>query len=127
MGLFASPRVTVDERPDGTLLLRATDPLGDFASSMAHVFHRGAERHPSRLLAAQRRGEVWEELAWGEAAERAARVAAGLLEAGLSAERPLMILTGNSLAHLELLLAAYTAGIPVLPISPAYSLMSTDH
>ena len=38
-----------------------------------------------------------------------------------------MILSGNSLEHLLVSLGAYAAGVPVMPISVAYSLMSADH
>ena len=54
-------------------------------------------------------------------------LAQGLIERGLSAERPVMILSGNSIDHALLTLAGHTAGIPVAPISVAYSLQSQDH
>src|SRR4029079_283089 len=54
-------------------------------------------------------------------------LAHGLIERGLSAERPVMILSANSLDHALLTLAGHTAGIPVAPISVAYSLQSQDH
>ena len=38
-----------------------------------------------------------------------------------------MILSGNSLEHLLVSLAAYAAGTPAMPISVAYSLQSSDH
>ena len=45
---------------------------------------------------------------------------------GLSAERPVMILSANAIDHALLMLAGYTAGVPVAPISVAYSLQSQD-
>ena len=53
-------------------------------------------------------------------------LAAALLARGLSAERPVMILSGNTIDHALLMLAGYTAGVPVVPISVAYSLQSQD-
>ena len=53
-------------------------------------------------------------------------LAAALLARGLSAERPVMILSGNAIDHALLMLAGYTAGVPVAPISVAYSLQSQD-
>src|SRR6266567_482821 len=41
--------------------------------------------------------------------------------------RPVMILSGNSIDHALLTLAGHTAGIPVAPVSVAYSLQSQDH
>jgi feruloyl-CoA synthase len=90
---------------------------------MAHAFRAGADAHPERVLAT-RAGAT---LRWGEARERADAIARTLLDQGLGPERPLMVLSGNSLEHLLLTLAAYTAGVPILPISAAYSLQSADH
>jgi feruloyl-CoA synthase len=121
--LFAPPRVLADERGDGAILLRSAEALGDYAPSMAHSFRAGAAAHPDRVLAS-RAGRT---LRWGEARERADAIARALLDRGLGRERPLMVLSGNSLEHLLLTLGAYTAGVPILPISTAYSLMSADH
>ncbi len=71
--------------------------------------------------------ERWITLTYGEARRRADALAQAFLDLGLGPERPLMILSGNSLAHLIVSLAAHTAGVPVMPISVAYSLMSADH
>jgi len=127
--LFATPHITAQERPDGTLILRSTDPLGEHPPSLVHAFRAHAAAHPDRVLAAERAsgGDAWTALSWGEARVQADAVAQALLDRGLSAERPLMILSGNSLAHLVMMLGAMTAGVPVLPVSVAYSVMSTDH
>jgi feruloyl-CoA synthase len=125
--LFAPPHVSAEHRPDGTVLLRSTDALGDFAPSMAHLFRAGAERHPERVLVAERDGDGWAATTWGDARRRADALAQALLDHGLGPERPLMVLSGNGTAHLLLTLAAYTAGVPILPVSTAYSLMSRDH
>jgi feruloyl-CoA synthase len=129
MTLFATPRVTLERRDDGSLVLRSAAPLGAYPRSMAHWFRAGAERHPERVLAAERPAgsEEWSELTWGEARSRADAVAASLLARGLGPERPLLVLSGASLAHMVLMLGAYTAGVPIVPVSVAYSLMSADH
>jgi feruloyl-CoA synthase len=127
--MFAPPRIAAEHRADGAILLRSTDPLGEVAPSMAHLFRAGSEAHPERVLAAQRPpgGARWETLTWGDARRRADAIAQALLEHGLGPERPLLILSGNSLEHLLMLLAAYTAGVPAVPLSTAYSLLSRDH
>ena len=125
--LFAPPRITSERRDDGTILLRSAEALGEYPPTMAHVFRSHAQAHPERLLAAERDRDGWRTLSWGEARVAADALAQALLDAGLGPEWPLMVLSGNSLAHLKLTLAAYTAGVPVLPISPAYSLLSADH
>jgi feruloyl-CoA synthase len=59
-------------------------------------------------------------------AAAARRIGQALLDRGLSAERPLVILSGNDLEHFQLALGAMYAGIPYAPLSPAYSLVATD-
>jgi feruloyl-CoA synthase len=127
LDLFAPPRVVIEERDDGAILLRSEDALGDHPPSMAHAFRTGADAHPDRVLAARRAEDRWATLSWGAARDRADAIAQALLDRGLGPERPVMVLSGNSLEHLVVTLAAYTAGVPVLPISTAYSLLSVDH
>ena len=69
----------------------------------------------------------WVELTWGEANRKATAVAQALLDRGLGPERPLLILSGNSIDHALLTLGGFLAGVPVVPVSPAYSLMSQDY
>src|SRR5579859_2019478 len=84
--------------------------------------------HPDRPLAAQRdQSDTWVPLTYGEARRRADALAQAFLDLGLGPERPIMVLSGNSVEHLLVSLGAYTAGVPVMPISVAYSLMSSDH
>jgi feruloyl-CoA synthase len=125
---FAAPDTTIEHRPDGAIILRARRELGDYEPSIAGVLRTRAAEHPDRTLAAQRgAGDRWETLSYGEARARADALAQALLDLGLGPERPLMVLSANSIEHLLLSLGAYTAGVPVMPISVAYSLMSTDH
>lgn len=125
--VYAASRIVMARRDDGAVLLRSAEPLGEHAPSVAHLFRAGAAAHPDRVLAAQRAGDGWTTLTWGAARERADGLAQGFLDHGLGPERPLMVLSGNSLEHLLLTLGAYTAGVPILPISPAYSLLSAGH
>jgi feruloyl-CoA synthase len=125
--LFATPRVIAEGHDDGTLLLRSAEPLGPYAPSMAHLFRDHADAHPDRPLAAQREGEDWRSVSWREARTAADGLAQAFLDRGLGPDRPLMILSGNSVEHLLMTLGAHTAGVPVLPISAAYSLLSQDH
>ena len=48
------------------------------------------------------------------------------LDRGLGQSTPLMILSGNSIEHALVMYGAMLAGVPVVPVSPAYSTMSTD-
>jgi feruloyl-CoA synthase len=124
--MFAAPRIAVEQGSGGRLLLRSAEPLGEHAVSVVHDFRAGSEAHPERLLVAERVGEEWARLTWGDARAQVDRLAQGLLDRGM-ADRPVMILSGNSRLHLVVALAAMTVGAPVVPTSVAYSLQSNDH
>ena len=119
--VFATPHVRAEDR-DGSLYLRSSE-LGAYAPSMAHLFREGAAAHPQRVLATH--GQAT--LTWGEARGQADAIAQALLDHGLGIDRPLMVLSGNSPEHLVLMLGAFTAGVPIVSLSTAYSLLSRDH
>jgi feruloyl-CoA synthase len=125
---FAPPDIEVERRGDGSIVLRSRAPLKKWEPSIPAVLRRRAAEHPDRPLAAQRdAADRWVTLTYGEAARKADALAGAFHELGCSTERPVMILSGNSVEHLLVSLGAYTAGVPVMPISVAYSLMSADH
>ena len=125
---FAAPETAIERRNDGSIILASRHQLAGFEASIPAVLRARAQAHPDRPLAAQRNLEdQWVPLRYGEARARADALAQAFLDLGLGPERPIMILSGNSLEHLLVTLGAYTAGIPVMPISVAYSLMSSDH
>ncbi len=115
------------ERDGDGWRMRAVEPLGAYPERLTDCLVAGARDHPARVFAAQRGANGrWIEITYARMLERARALGEGLLALGLSAERPLAILSGNDLAHLQLGFAAMLAGIPYAPISPAYSLVSTD-
>ncbi len=125
---FATPDTAIEKRDDGTLILTSRHVLPAYETSMAEVLRTRAALHPDRILAAQRDSDDrWAPLTYGDAARKAMHLAQGFLDLGLGPERPIMVLSGNSVEHLLVTLGAYTAGVPVMPISVAYSLMSADH
>jgi feruloyl-CoA synthase len=128
MELFADPRITGEERADGTFVLESADPLGDSAVAVTEWVRRWAEIDPDHPVLAERgRDGAWQRRTYGEAHAAASAIGQALLDRGLSAERPLLVLSGNSIGHLEMMLGAMTAGVPVVPVSVAYSLQSKDH
>jgi feruloyl-CoA synthase len=120
---FASPDIAINRQPDGALILTSRAALTDWEPSITAVLRRRAAQHPDRPLAAH--GD--HELTYGEAKQQSDALAHAFLELGLGPDKPLMILSGNSLEHLLVSLAAYASRTPVMPISVAYSLMSSDH
>ena len=120
--------IAVTRRGDGAVVLRSPHVLGPFPRNLTERLAHWAAEAPDRILAAQRdaRGD-WRTLTYRDAHVRARRIAQALLERGLSVERPVAILSENGIEHLLLLLAAMHVGVPCAPVSPAYSLVSTDH
>lgn len=114
-------------RPDGSTLVTSAEPLGDYPARLTDRLLHWAERSPDHTLAARRQADgSWRRLSYAQAVEQAQRIAQALLDRGLSAERPVAILSDNDLEHLLLGLGAMFAGVPYAPISPAYSLLSQD-
>src|SRR5262245_62141397 len=125
---YGTPDIASERGPDGFFRLRSRSPLEPYTPSLAHMFRAAAEAQPARVFLAERdESGDWRKLTYEAARTTVDALAAALLAHGLSAERPVMILSGNAIDHALLMLAGHTAGIPVAPISVAYSLQSQDH
>ena len=119
--------VEVEQEASGIWRLRSTETLGNYPSRLTDCLIAGAERHPERPLVAQRGADGrWIRISYGEMLQRARAIGQALLARGLSAERPLLILSGNDLEHQQMAFGALYAGIPYSPLSPSYSLVSSD-
>ena len=123
---LAPAKLDVERRADGAILLRSPQKLGGHARAVGEWLVRWAREAPERCFLAERRGEDWRKVGYREALDLVRRVGQGLLDRGLDASRPVVILSDNSLDHALLALGAMHVGVPVAPISPAYSLMSKD-
>ncbi|MES1240920.1 MAG: feruloyl-CoA synthase, partial [Acidobacteriota bacterium] len=86
-----------------------------------------AEREPGRVFLAERLGDGVRRITYGEAWRMARALATRMLADGLGPERPVMVLSDNSVDHALIGLGAMVAGVPVAPVSAAYSLLSQDH
>ncbi|MBX3573900.1 MAG: feruloyl-CoA synthase [Mesorhizobium sp.] len=118
----------LEARDDGSLLVRPRAALGDYPRSMTDSLVRWARERPGTVFLADRGPDgEWRRITYAQALDKTRSLAQFLIDHGLSAERPLMVLSGNSMEHGLLALAAMMAGIPIAPVSPAYSLVSTDH
>ena len=102
--------------------------LGRYETQIGQMLRRWARQTPlSPFLAERDTHGRWIRLCYAEAADRADSVSQALLDRNLSLKRPVMVLSGNSIEHALLSLGAMQVGIPVVPVSPAYSLLSGDH
>jgi feruloyl-CoA synthase len=128
-----APDVEVVRKPDGTVYLSQRHPLGEMHRSTVHLFEQRAAAHPDRKFIAERTplpgggtGD-WRFITYGEMNARANAIAQAMLTRGLGPDAPLMVLSGNSIAHASMMLGALKARVPVAPVSVAYSIMSGDH
>jgi feruloyl-CoA synthase len=111
-----------DRRDDASWILRPLRDLPASPRTLIESLARWAVVAPDRVLVGRREADgAWREVTYGQMLERVRRLAGGLSGRSLSAERPIVILSGNSIEHLTLALAAMWAGIPYCPVSPAYS------
>src|SRR5262249_36436687 len=124
---YARPRIVCEPGHSGALLCRSSEPLAPCDPSLARLFRAAVERNPGGLFLAERDGGAWRKLTYAAARPLVDALAQSLIERGLSAERPVMILSANGVDHALLTLAGHAAGVPVAPISVAYPLQSQDH
>ncbi|UYN96146.1 MAG: AMP-binding protein [Enhydrobacter sp.] len=126
---FLSRDVKVDRRADGSIVLQSNHRLKPYERHVPAFLAKWAAEAPDRLWLAQRRGAAreWLKLTYGEAKRQVDAVTQALLDRGLGPDRPVMILSSNSIEFALLTMAAMQARAPVAPVSPAYSVMSQDH
>ena len=125
---YATPNITMEKRDNGEIILFSADPLEEFADHVGVWLHQWAKVTPEYTFLAERGGDgEWKRLSYADAKSGADAIGQYLLDQGLGPDRPVMILSGNSIDHGLLTLGALCAGVPVVPVSPAYSLMSQDH
>ena len=125
---FLERAVEVEARADGALLMRSRVPLGDVEAHLPAVLRRQAAERGARTWLAQRdrHSGQWRRLSYGEASAQADAAAQWLLDLGQPG-RGVMVLSGNSLEHAVIELAAMQARMPYVPVTPAYSLLSRDY
>ncbi len=120
--------VDAEQRPDGSVRLLPRQPLGSYPRTLVDRLEHWAAAAPDRIFLADRGPEgVWRTVTYLQALAQARSIGTALLSRGLSPERPIVVLSGNSVPHGLLALGAMMAGIPYAPVSPSYSLLSADH
>ena len=107
-------------------MARSPHPLGAYPRAVTDWLDHWAGVAPDRVFLAEREGEAWRKLTYAEAREAARSIAQGLIDRGLSVDRPVAILSGNSVDHALVGLGAMIAGVPYAPVSTPYSLIAKD-
>src|SRR5580692_1021892 len=125
---FGNPDVSIDRRGDGTIYLRPKIALPEYPLRLTDRLHHWARAEPNRVFMAERvAGGGWRQVTYAQLLASARSIASALSARGLSAEKPVVILSGNSIDHALVAFGALYAGIPFCPVSPAYSLVSNDY
>jgi feruloyl-CoA synthase len=121
--------IAVERRPDGVIILKSRIPLKAYEKHIPASLAKWAAEKADRTWLAQRAGSdrQWRKLSFAEAKRSVDALTQGILNLKLPEGRPVAILSGNSIEHALMTLAAMQARIPAAPVSPAYSLMSQDH
>jgi feruloyl-CoA synthase len=131
---YVERRIEVERRADGSILLRNPHPLRTPPVNLIEPIRKWAVEAPDRVWLGKRKpvapgttgfGE-WELLTYAEANAKVNAIAQALLDRGFNQSTPVMILSGNSIEHALLIYGAILAGVPVAPVSPSYSTMSSD-
>ena len=123
---FGPPEVVVERRPDGVMLARSPHPLGSYPRVATDWLDHWAKVAPERVFLAERGRESWRKVTYAEARAAARSVAQALIDRSLNVERPVAILSGNSVDHALIGLGAMIAGVPYAPVSAPYSLVAKD-
>jgi feruloyl-CoA synthase len=123
---FAAPRVNVTTLADGGMILRSPQRLEPYARNLGDMLeHWGAET-PDAVFLAERAAGGWRRVTYAETLHGVRAIAQGMLDRNLSVKRPVVILSDNGIDHALVAFAAMHVGVPVAPVSAAYSLMSKD-
>lgn len=124
---LAPAQVEIETRPNGEQILRSPQPLQAYEYSLVEMLRTQAEHNRETTFIAERDGDTWKRLGYGDALQRAEAIGQSLLERDLGPSRPVMLLSSNCIDMALMILGCYVSGIPVAPVSPAYALMSRDY
>ncbi|MEZ5810622.1 MAG: AMP-binding protein [Rhizobiaceae bacterium] len=126
-GMWLDHEVTREDRADGTIVLGSGLTLDHVARNTGEWLHRWAAETPDRVFIAERSGGGWREVAYGEMLAAVRAVAASLLARGFGPGKRIVILSGPSVDHAVLALAAQYIGAPIVPLAEQYSLIPAAH
>ncbi len=123
-----APReVSITPLEGGGWSLRSPQALGFYPRCVGEVLEHWARTEPDRVFLADRASDgPWRSVSYADAASKVRAIAQGLLELGLSPDRPVLTLSRNSIEHGLMILGAMHAGLSVVPVAPAYAMASKD-
>ncbi|MDF0598325.1 feruloyl-CoA synthase [Psychromarinibacter halotolerans] len=117
-----------EKRDDGSILVWQKGELNPYPDRMSDRIKHWAETAPDRIWMAERGPDTqWYRVSYAQLLADIRAIGQVLLDLGLSEERPLLILSGNSIAHAVMALGAQYVGVPSAAIAPAYALVSDGY
>ena len=125
---MAEPGVIVEGIGGGGMILRSPQELGAYPDSQSDWIAEWAAKTPETTFVADRSGADgdWRRVGYADFFQQVKCIGQAVLNRGLSVDRPVMILSDASVNHALLNYGAMHVGVPVTPVSAAYSLMSQD-
>ena len=125
---FAPAEVDVEYFPNGSMILRSPQSLLAYERQVGNSLRRAAKQVPSQVFLAERNSKgAWIKITYAEAQKMTDSISQSLLDRGMNQSQPLMILSQNSIKHAVMTLGAMQVGVPVVPVSVAYSMVSSDY
>mgnify|MGYP003857785753 CR=1 FL=1 len=121
---FPKIDLKLEMRDDGTVLIRTTEILDiDFVLA-AKEFNQTVLNSPNKTAIAERTSDgQWLKKTFFELKAEVDATAQWLLDRGANASTPIMIISGNSIAHAIIRTAALAVGAPFSPVSENYALL----
>jgi feruloyl-CoA synthase len=125
---FAPPRISIEGSPETGFLFTSALTLQPYRENLGQMLRHWGQHSPDRIFLAERQNDDdWRQLSYAEVNQQADAIAQALLDRRLGPYRPVMILSGNSIDHALLMLGCFIAGVPMVPVSVPYSLLSKDY
>lgn len=123
MDRYQTHDIAQETRADGTLLLTSNLPLEAVADRTIDWVVEWAAKTPNAVMIAERSGEGWREVTYAQGLEMVRALASALLAEGLGPDTPILVISGNSVNHGLLALAAQYIGAPIVPVAEQYALI----
>jgi feruloyl-CoA synthase len=124
---FAPPCISIEGSPETGFLFTSALSLQPYRENLGQMLRHWGQQSPDRVFLAERQNDDWRRLSYAEVNQQADAIAQALLDRRLGPYRPVMILSGNSIDHALLMLGCFIAGVPMVPVSVPYSLLSKDY
>ena len=121
---FSPASVEVTALPGGGMLLSSPQPLQAYPDRLSDMLCHWAAYAPDQVFLAERAVEGWRTITYAQTLAVVRNIGQALLDRKLSCDRPVVILSDNGIDHALMALAAMHIGVPVVPVSTAYSLAS---